>query len=360
VIAETDKLPEFCMACPRRVQSGHTFCTLRGPLEEGILRGLAYADVFGFALDRDQLERYCPTPLPYRDGFDQAVGHMLELGCIQAIGPYFCLPGRHETIPTRLRREASSRAAWYSARRWGRVLWMLPFVRMVAVTGSLAAQSMEPGQDIDYLVVVEPGRLWLTRCLCLIVWCLARICGVRICPNYLLTTAALTLDQHDLYTARELVQMLPLYGRDVAQALQVSNRWSNAYLPNARLEFGYTSDSRSIAARCVKRWTERVLTAVRVDGLEAPLHSTLARALALWARWLLSGPHGREQAWRQAREAARTSGHPQEMLESQFSANVCKFHAYSHGKWILQNYRERLELLGQADEYEVTPTQRSA
>jgi hypothetical protein len=36
--------------------------------------------------------------------------------------------------------------------------WWLPYVRMVALTGSLAVLNLSQGADMDYMVVTQPGR----------------------------------------------------------------------------------------------------------------------------------------------------------------------------------------------------------
>ena len=37
----------------------------------------------------------------------------------------------------------------------------------------------------------------------------------------------------DLFTARELTQMIPLFGRGTFDDLRAANRWLERYLPNA-------------------------------------------------------------------------------------------------------------------------------
>ena len=61
----------------------------------------------------------------------------------------------------------------------------------------------------------------------------AAVRGVTLCPNYLLSESALALPEHDLYTARELLQMVPVAGRDVWARMLAANAWWRDYLPNA-------------------------------------------------------------------------------------------------------------------------------
>ena len=77
-------------------------------------------------------------------------------------GRYITLAGRESAIETRRHRAAVSSAYWGRAVRYGRLIGGMPFVRMVAVTGALAMDNLAD-EDIDYLIVTEPGRLWLCR-----------------------------------------------------------------------------------------------------------------------------------------------------------------------------------------------------
>jgi hypothetical protein len=63
---------------------------------------------------------------------------------------------------------------------------------------------------------------------------LAWLRGLTLCPNFLLSEAALTLTQRDAYTARELMQMRPVVGGDVYARLLADNAWARDLLPNWR------------------------------------------------------------------------------------------------------------------------------
>jgi hypothetical protein len=292
-----------------------------------VLRTVAYSDVFDFPLTREEIFRYCVSPAGSRADLEGAIDALLAAGRLCSHDAYVTLPGRASTVLTRHRLAASSARHWPAALRWGTVLWSLPFVRMVAVTGSLAANACKEEGDVDYLIVVEPGRLWLTRALCLAVWRLAQVFGARLCPNYLITTRALGVEQRNLYTARELVQMRPLHGRAVAAGLRDANRWSHRYLPNADLEVDPTSDAMPRPVRLVKQSMERLLS---------------SRAFGLAERW--------EQERKIAQLVAQLPG----TRESAFSAHVCKDHAHAHGSRVLALYAGRLRALGQL-EHEESP-----
>jgi hypothetical protein len=281
-------------------------------------------------MEREEVIRYCIAPAGSHREIEEAVDALLARGSVGAHDRYVFLPGRQSTVLTRRRLSLSSETGWCTARRWGRVIWMLPFVRMVAVTGSLAVDGLEADGDIDYMIVAEPNRLWLARAFCLLVWRLAWPFGAHLCPNYLVTTEALAIEQHDLYTARELIQMVPLHGREVAARLWTSNLWSLAFLPNARLEAALASDAQRLPARLLKRLGERILGGRAGDRLEA---------------------------WERERKIAKLTGQVADTRESMFTDRVCKHHVDAHGSKILELYQRRLSALGQLEDEEPSPAQ---
>src|SRR5207245_3117918 len=106
-------------------------------------------------------------------------------GRLVACGRFVTLP--HRVALVDLRRQTNRRAAelWPKARFFGGILGALPFVRMVGVTGSLAANNPAVAADVDYALVVGGSRLWLARAGAIAVVRLARHVGVTRCPNYL-------------------------------------------------------------------------------------------------------------------------------------------------------------------------------
>jgi hypothetical protein len=228
---------------------------------------------------------------------------------------YFTLPGREAIVETRLFRAEVASRMWPRAVRYGRAIASLPFVRMVAVTGALAMDNAEPDTDVDYLIVTEPGRLWLCRAMviALVVKPAARQ-GDVLCPNYLLSQRALILHERNLFTAHELLQMTPIAGMAVYRQMRRVNSWTARFLPNAH------DPPRSVNPEPPARRPIRALA-------EAVLWSPVGA-------WL--------EQWEMDRKVHKFSQQGDAQAEVAFSADWCKGHFDSHGRFILEAFACRL------------------
>lgn len=248
--------------------------SLAGPfaVDLAILRAVLYADVFDYPLTLDELHRYLPGEAPPVEALAAALvpsGGGWLMAHIAHSGGYYCLADRTALAALRREREARALRLWRAARRFGRVVAHLPFVRMVAVTGALAMNNVKPDDDIDFLIVTAPGRVWLARAFAILVVRLARLAGVQLCPNYLLAETALAQERRDFFVAHELAQMIPLVDHARYRQMRAANAWTADFLPNAsgapRLEPDLAPHGLGLRIRCV---LERALGGVFGDRLE--------------------------------------------------------------------------------------------
>jgi len=244
--------------------------TVRRKLEAAILETVLYSDLFDYPLTYAEIAHY----LIRVDADVEAVcaclasprflnGHLQQIdGLVYA--------GRRESIVERRRaRRAPSGRLWMRARRFARLLALLPFVRMVAVTGALAMNNSTSDDDIDVLIITAPRRVWLARLFAVGLVLVGKLFGDTLCPNYIIGEDALALERHDLFVAHEFVQMVPLYGLDVYDAMRRANTWVHAFMPNARSPFRREPEIRTAwIDRFAKRVGERLLSGRLGDALE--------------------------------------------------------------------------------------------
>ncbi len=211
-----------------------TIVTEPDALARAILRTLLYSDLFDYPLTPAEAAHY----LIGRPSTSDEVRACLARSCWLAdrvieLNGYLALRGREALIARRLERAATSDRLWRRARRLVRVLRLFPFVRMIAITGSLAMQNSPADDDIDLLIVTAPDRVWLTRALSIALVYAGKLCGDTLCPNYVISERALALDRHTLFVAHEFAQMVPVYGLTVYDRMRTLNPWVQVILPNA-------------------------------------------------------------------------------------------------------------------------------
>jgi hypothetical protein len=238
-------------------------------IQPAIRKTLTYSDLFDFPLSAQELSTFLFDAGASEDEVAQAARLCDD---VAEIDGYFCLAGRDHVVRDRLRRRPENARLWRRARRYARLIAALPFIRLVAITGSLAPGNARAGDDIDLLLVVEPGRLWLCRLLLLILVKAARLVGDELCPNFILSRSDLAIDgsAFPAYYARELTQMEPLFGASAYRALRLANGWTSRLLPNSNhVVRPELPDWPAGLPGSLKHAAEALLSHRVFDGLEA-------------------------------------------------------------------------------------------
>ncbi|NOT03939.1 MAG: hypothetical protein HOP27_05000 [Anaerolineales bacterium] len=276
-------------------------------LKPAVLKTLVYSDIFDYPLRLDELHRY----LTISASVEELTEYLDRADCVESRDGYYFLAGRSELVDIRKQRETVSRKAFIRAMFYGRILGSLPFVRMVALTGSLAMLNLSKNPDMDFMLVTAHGHVWTARAFAILFGKITHLFGDTICPNLIISERALEWPLHDLYSARELCQMIPVTGHDLYLHLFAANTWTKSLLPNANPK--------------------------TCQG-----HKTLNRG-----EFILRGTLGREfETWEMTRKIARFSKQAGFGAETIFTADVCQGNFHHHRKWTDEIYQERLFALG--------------
>jgi radical SAM superfamily enzyme YgiQ (UPF0313 family) len=289
-------------------------------ITRAILETTTYSDVFDYPLTASEIHRYLTGE---RASLEEVTIALQGMDRITNLNGYYVLAGREILLETRNRRREISLRLWIKARRYGRILAALPFVRLVGVTGSLAMNNADENKDIDYMLVTAPGWLWTCRAMSIVVLRFAKLEGVTLCPNYLVTENALELTDRSLYVARELAQMVPLAGMDIYEQLRRLNPWVDDYLPNAQgvpesviLPTGPRENVSEAKDRRINKFFETMLKVFHFQWFER---------------------------WEMNRKIKRLSREQASSPEASFSPDVCKGHMDKHGQKTALAIQDKLE-----------------
>jgi len=287
-------------------------------LAGAILRTIAYGDIFHYPLTLPEISRYLIGQSASQQQIEETLCDLIMVEKITQIEAYYCLAGRETSILIRQRRAASAQHLWPQAIKYGQMIGKLPFVRMVGITGSLAVDNVDEDGDIDYMIVTEPGHLWTARMMIigLVKWAKKQQ-GVVLCPNYLVSENALFIEKQNLFTAREIVQMIPVSGIETYQRFRDLNLWTETYFPNATQQpsqptIDYTSQTPGISTRM----TETVLR---------------------------TPPGNWFDRWEMARKIYKFNQHS--AIEADFTRDWCKGHFDGHMTRVLDAYHQREDTL---------------
>jgi predicted nucleotidyltransferase len=214
--------------------------------ERAILATIAYTDQFEHPLTRDELHQRLLHG-GSKKTFSLDLQSLLNQGLLEqeknkhAEEAYLFLKGRKAICAVRRKREVCAHSKQHQVDQVIKFCKVIPWISAVYLTGSQAMLSAEPESDIDFMIVTQTRRMWLSR---LLISIFAQLHGKRRswnheepgswCFNLWLDEQHLAVEspKQDTYRAYELLQAKVLLDKaNIHQALRTKNQWVTKILP---------------------------------------------------------------------------------------------------------------------------------
>lgn len=203
-------------------------------LEFSILKVLLYFDLFDHPLRFKEIVLFVDQ-VAESENIECALNHLQELGAVDHISDYWGLSSLSKKIKQRELKNEIAAERKKSVQRFSKIVATFPFVRAVFLTGSFSKGVMWHDSDIDFFIVTDPGKLWITKALMVMFRKMFLFDSHRnFCINYLVTTDFLVIHDRNIFTAVELATMISVFGHQIYETMMSVNQWVDQYFPMHR------------------------------------------------------------------------------------------------------------------------------
>jgi len=245
-------------------------------VKENILATLAYFDLFNYPLTRAEIYLFLQNKYDY-DFFDDALESLLLSGDIFLFDKFYTLHNDHYLVVHRLTGNKKADELIKIALRVGELLIRFPYVRGIAISGSLSKNYADEKSDIDLFVITAKNRLWIARTF---MHCLKKLTFVvkkedYFCMNYYIDEQQLEITEKSIYTAIEVGTLIPLQGDVTFEKFYSANLWIKNFIPNKIMRVSSAKPVKSFAFKSFVEWMLNNRVGNAIDNML--LHITTSR-----------------------------------------------------------------------------------
>jgi hypothetical protein len=215
-------------------------------VKQDILATLSYFDIFDYPLNQTEIFQFLRNTHSHAE-FTDSLQELCMENWIYKMDEFYSLQDNYGLIIRRKEGNARARPMLKTAEKIATFLSAFPFVRGVAVSGSLSKNFADENSDIDFFIITEKNKLWLARTF---MHCFKKFTFLVkkqewFCMNYYIDEEMLQIKEKNVFTATEVATLLPLRGIQAFQEFYASNKWSRSYLPNHLLRISYNNEIRN-------------------------------------------------------------------------------------------------------------------
>lgn len=231
---------------------------LQSAEEISILKVLAYFDIFQYPLTKNEIRKYLGKPSP-EPSLDESLQQMLARQIIFQHNEFYSLHNNSLLAPRRKEGNLRAQLLLPKAFKIGRFLFHFPYVRAVCISGSLSKNFADEKADIDFFIITKANRLWMARTFMHLFKKLTFLTGHQhyFCMNYYIDEEALLIEAQNIFTAVEVVTLVPICGKQTTDSFFSANDWSYRFFPGYyRSDLPVSNSKNSL----IKRFAEWIFS----------------------------------------------------------------------------------------------------
>jgi len=205
--------------------------------EKAVLKTLLYFDIFHYPLQADEIRKFLCIAISRELLFETLFGLLSKKMVFSHIG-YYTIHDNPLLIQRRIKSNKKAEHLLMKAKRIGRFLYHFPFVRAVAISGSLSKNVADENSDIDFFIITRANRLWIARTMMHLFKKLTYVTGNQhqYCMNFYIDESNLKIDEENIFTATEIKTLIPVCGNHVLNNFLNRNSWVDNWLPGYSLK----------------------------------------------------------------------------------------------------------------------------
>jgi len=223
-------------------------------MNDNVLKTILYFDVFSYPLKEEEIVSYALSNKNDSETL-QALNDLKKQGVVKYQDGYYFV-GEPFKIERRKQGNIMAKKRMRSAMFFSRIISWFPYVRSIMLSGSISKGYMGEKDDIDYFIVTQPGRLWLTRTFLTLFKKIFLLNSYRnFCINYFTDADNLAIKERNRFAATEIVFLLPVFNSSFYGKMIDNNHWLKSYYP----EFTQKNEACIEGEIWLKKWIEKLL-----------------------------------------------------------------------------------------------------
>ncbi len=212
---------------------------------QNIVRTLGYFDLFQYPLTRDEIRSFHADDTATAT-IDAGLEMLINDKQVYRIDEFYSLQNDPSLAQRRRRGNKLAVEQMKRAHRVAKLLSRFPYVKGVAVSGSLSKNFASEKTDIDFFIITEANRLWIARSLMHLYKKFTYLAGHQhwFCMNYYVDEAVPEITEKNIFTAIETVTLLPMQGKTSLDGFISANGWVKNYFPVRKISTVNTPEIR--------------------------------------------------------------------------------------------------------------------
>jgi len=202
-------------------------------LRRGIIRTLAYYDIFSYPLTAAEIYFNLGNNHTNLEEIKYELKNLTTNKIVYSKGEFFQLTEDEKYVSRRREGNELAIKRLKTAIKVSGFISRFPFIRGILLSGSISKGFMEEDSDIDYFVITHPNRVWFSRLMLMLFEKLFLLNSKKIfCINYFVDSKNMEIEEKNIFTATEIVTLLPTFGKEIYEEFYEKNIWVKQFYPN--------------------------------------------------------------------------------------------------------------------------------